>query len=180
HTVGGLGRRDPRELEEFLGRHAARHLHAIAHNRDPRRVRRGRRRRSIGSQSAFGRRRRTRDDLDALLVTLVDRVMRRLRSKGRAGRTVTLRLRFDDYSRATRSRTLPHPCAGTGTVLAAARALLERAIPTIEQRGITLLGITVANLTDHAQLELPLDRPDRPSDAALDAAMDEIRERFGR
>jgi DNA polymerase IV len=176
HTVGELGRRDPDELETFLGRHAARHLHAIAHNRDPRRVRRGRRRRSIGSQSAFGRRHRTRADLDALLITLVDRVMRRLRAKERGGRTVTLRLRFDDYTRATRSRTLPHPTAGTGAVLAAARALLDGAIPLIEQRGITLLGITVANLTDHAQLELPLDR--RP-DAALDAAMDEIRERFG-
>jgi DNA polymerase IV len=176
HTVGELGRRDPDELEHFLGRHAARHLHAIAHNRDPRRVRRGRRRRSIGTQSAFGRRHRTRADLDALLVTLVDRVMRRLRAKDRGGRTVTLRLRFDDYSRATRSRTLPHPTAGTGAVLAAARALLDRAIPTIERRGITLLGITVANLADHAQLELPLDRwPDE----ALDAAMDEIRERFG-
>ena len=176
HTVGELGRRDPGELEIFLGRHAARHLHAIAHNRDPRRVRRGLRRRSIGSQSAFGRRHRTRADLDALLVTLVDRVMRRLRAKERGGRTVTLRLRFDDYTRATRSRTLPHPTAGTGAVLAAARALLDGAIPLIERRGITLLGITVANLTDHAQLELPLDRP---PDAALDAAIDEIRERFG-
>jgi DNA polymerase IV len=175
-TVGELGRRDPDELELFLGRHAARHLHAIAHNRDPRRVRRGRRRRSIGTQSAFGRRHRTRADLDALLVTLVDRVMRRLRAKDRGGRTVTLRLRFDDYSRATRSRTLPHPTAGTGAVLAAARALLEGAFPTIERRGITLLGITVANLTGHAQLELPLDGP---PDEALDAAMDEIRERFG-
>lgn len=176
HTVGELGRRDPDELGIFLGRHAARHLHGIAHNRDQRRVRRGRRRRSIGSQSAFGRRHKTRADLDALLVTLVDRVMRRLRAKDRGGRTVTLRLRFDDYSRATRSRTLPHPTAGTGAVLAAARALLDRAIPTIERRGITLLGITVANLTDHAQLELPFDRP---PDEGLDAAMDEIRERFG-
>ncbi|HMA26773.1 MAG TPA: DNA polymerase IV, partial [Solirubrobacterales bacterium] len=176
HDVGELGRRDPNELKIFLGWHAARHLHAIAHNRDPRRVRRGRRRRSIGSQSAFGRGHRTRADLDALLVTLVDRVMRRLRAKDRAGRTVTLRLRFDDYSRATRSRTLSHPTAGTGAVLAAARVLLDGAIPMIERRGISLLGITVANLTDHAQLELPLDRP---PDAALDAAMDEIRERFG-
>jgi DNA polymerase IV len=176
HTVGELGRRDPEELQLFLGRHAARHLHAIAHNRDPRRVRRGRRRRSIGTQSAFGRRHKTHADLEALLVTLVDRVMRRLRAKDRGGRTVTLRLRFGDYSRATRSRTLPHPTDGTGAVLAAARALLDRALPMIERRGITLLGITVANLTHHSQLELPLDR--RP-DEALDAAMDEIRERFG-
>jgi DNA polymerase-4 len=89
---------------------------------------------------------------------------------------VTLRFRFGDFSRATRSRTLAHPTAGTGAILAAARALLAAAGPLIERRGITLLGITVANLSDEAQLELPLE----PSvDPALDLAIDEIRRRFG-
>jgi DNA polymerase-4 len=175
-TVGELGRRDVGELELYLGGHAARHLHAIAHNRDPRRVRRGQRRRSIGTQSAFAGGGRSGRDLDELLVTLVDRVTRRARAANRAGRTVTLRFRFGDFSRATRSRTLPHPTAGTGTVLAAARALLEAARSLIERRGITLLGIAVANLSDEAQLELPLE-PE--VDPALDLAIDEIRERFG-
>jgi DNA polymerase IV len=109
-------------------------------------------------------------------VTLVDRVTRRARSANRAGRTVTLRLRFGDFSRATRSRTLAHPTAGTGTILAAARALLAATRPLIERRGITLLGITVANLSDQAQLELPLEPR---VDPALDLAIDEIRTRFG-
>jgi DNA polymerase-4 len=177
HTVGELGRRDEAELRLFLGSHAARHLHAIAHNRDPRRVRRGRRRRSIGSQSAFAGASKSRADLDALLVALVDRVAQRVRAANRAGRTVTLRLRFGDFSRASRSRTLPHATAGTATIQAAARALLARAMEMIERRGITLLGITVANLTDYAQLELPLERH---SDPALDQAIDEVRNRFGR
>ena len=175
-TIGELGRRDPLELAMFLGNHVARHLHAVAHNRDPRRVRGGRRRRSIGTQSAFAGGGRSRSDLDALLVTLVDRVTRRARAANRAGRTVTLRFRFGDFSRATRSRTLSHPTAGTGTILAAARALLAAAAPTIERRGITLLGIAVANLSDQAQLELPLEPR---VDPALDLAIDEIRERFG-
>jgi DNA polymerase IV len=175
-TIGELGRRDPAELEMFLGGHAARHLHAIAHNRDPRRVRSGRRRRSIGTQSAFAGGGRTRYDLDALLVTLVDRVTRRARASNWAGRTVTLRFRFADFSRATRSRTLAHPSAGTGTILAAARTLLAASRPMIERRGVTLLGITVANLSHEAQLELPLDPR---IDPALDLAIDEIRKRFG-
>jgi DNA polymerase-4 len=179
HTVGELARRSEGELALSLGSHAARHLHAIAHNRDPRPVRRGRRRQSIGSQSAFGGSAKTRADLEALLVALVDRVTRRMRSSGRAGRTVTLRLRFRDFSRASRSRTLLHPTARTGAILAAARTLLARANPMIEQRGITLLGVTVANLAGRgcgAQLELPLDRP---LEATLDAAIDEVRDRFG-
>ena len=175
-TIGDLGRRDPAELGMFLGTHAARHLHAVAHNRDPRRVRRGRRRRSIGTQSAFAGGGRSSSELDELLVTLVDRVTRRARAANRAGRTVTLRFRFGDFSRATRSRTLAHPTAGTGTILAAARALLAAARPMVEHRGITLLGITVANLSTEAQLELPLDPR---VDPALDRAIDEIRERFG-
>jgi DNA polymerase-4 len=160
----------------FLGGHAARHLHAIANRRDPRRVRRGRPRRSIGTQSAFAGGGRSGSDLDALLVTLVDRVTRRARAANRAGRTVTLRFRFADFSRATRSRTLPHPTAGTGAILAAGRALLAASRPVIERRGITLLGITVANLSTEAQLELPLEPQVNP---ALDLAIDEIRERFG-
>ena len=177
HTVGELAGRNEAELALFLGPHAARHLLAIAHNRDPRRVRGGRRRRSMGSQSAFGRAGKSRAELEALLVALVDRVTRRMRASNRAGRTVTLRLRFDDFSRATRSRTLPHATAGTGAILAATRALLANAMPMIERRGITLLGVAVANLADHAQLELPLDGP---PDGALDDAIDEVRERFGR
>ncbi len=175
-TIGELGRRDPAELEMFLGAHAARHLHAVAHNRDPRRVRRGKGRRSIGTQSAFAGGGRSQSELDALLVTLVDRVTRRARAANRAGRTVTLRFRLGDFSRITRSRTLPHPTAGTGAILAAGRALLAAARPLIERRGVTLLGITVANLSDQAQLELPLEPR---LDPALDLAIDEIRKRFG-
>ena len=175
-TIGQLGRRDEWELAGFLGRHAAHHLHSIAHRHDPRPVRRGRRRRSIGTQSAFAGGRKSRADLDALLVTLVDRVTRRARAANRAGRTVTLRFRFGDFSRATRSRTLLHPTAGNGAILAAARLLLAAAEPLMESRGLTLLGITVANLSEHAQLELPLDPR---LDPALDLAIDEIRKRFG-
>jgi DNA polymerase IV len=175
-TIGELERRDEWELALFLGAHAARHLHAIAQRRDPRRVRRGPPRRSIGTQSAFAGGGRSGSDLDALLVSLVDRVTRRARAANRAGRTVTLRFRFADFSRATRSRTLPHPTAGTGAILAAARTLLAAARPMIERRGITLLGITVANLSHEAQLELPLDPR---VDPALDLAIDEIRKRFG-
>jgi DNA polymerase IV len=179
HTVGELARRGEAELGLFLGPAAARHLHAVSRNRDPRPVRPGRRRGSFGSQSALGGAPRSRGDLEARLVALVDRVTRRMRSSRRAGRTVTLRLRFGDFSRATRSRTLPHPTAGTGTILAASRTLLSTAMPMIERRGITLLGVAVSNLAPRGcgdQLELPLDHQ---SDPALDAAIDEVRERFG-
>jgi DNA polymerase-4 len=178
-TVGELSRRDEGELGLFLGRAAARHLHAISRNRDPRPVRRGRRRGSFGSQSALGGRPRTRGELEAVLVALVDRVTRRMRAARRAGRTVTVRLRFADFSRATRSRTLPQPTAGSGTVLAAATYLLERATPLIERRGITLLGVAVSSLVPGwggVQLELELARR---SAWALDLALDEIRDRFG-
>ena len=89
-----------------------------------------------------------------------------------------LRLRFGDFSRATRSHTLPQATASTRTVLAAARGLLAAAMPMIERRGLTLLGVAVSNLDDEraVQLALPLDRR---SGAALDAALDEVRDRFG-
>jgi len=177
-TVGQVARLAEAALVSMLGQAAGRHLHALAHNRDPRRVRGGRRRRSIGAQRALGRSPRSWNAVDAVLVGLVDRLARRLRAARRVCRTVTLRLRFDDFSRATRSHTLPEATAQTQTILATARGLLATAMPMIESQGITLLGVAFANLQDDGaiQLALPLDRS-RAS--ALDAALDDIRDRFG-
>jgi DNA polymerase-4 len=177
-TVGQLARTSEPVLEALLGRAVGRHLYALANNRDPRPVRRGRRRRSIGSQHALGRSPRSSAEIDADLVGIVDRVTRRLRAARRVGRTVVLRLRFNDFSRATRSHTFPHPTAQTSTILAAARDLLAVAQPLIEHRGLTLIGMSIANLSDDLPLQLclPLD-PD--NGALLDAALDEIRDRYG-
>jgi DNA polymerase-4 len=165
-------------LVTVLGRAAGRHLHALAHNRDPRPVGRRRRRRSIGSQRALGRRPRSAEELDAVLIGLADRVTRRMRAAGRRGRTVVLRLRFDDFSRATRSHTMLRPTAETQSILAAARDLLGAASPEIGRRGLTLIGIAVTNLGDERTLqeELPLWAPGW---SALDAALDEVRDRYG-
>ncbi len=177
-TVGQVAQLAEPVLVSMLGRASGRHLHALAHNRDPRPVQVGRRRGSIGSQRALGRSPKTHEAVDAVLVALVDRVTRRLRAAGRVGRTVVLRLRFDDFSRATRSHTLPYATAHTETVLATARALLATAMPMIERQGLTLVGVAVANLENDlpAQLTLPFDRY---SGGALDAVLDEVRARFG-
>jgi DNA polymerase-4 len=176
-TVGEVAALPEATLVEILGRATGRHLHALAHNRDPRRVR-GRRRRSMGAQRALGRRPRSPASLDAVVVALVDRLSRRLRKAHRTCRTVVLRLRFDDFSRATRSRTLSAPTSQTRAVLAAVRGLLAAAMPTIARRGLTLVGVTLANLDDDGvlQLELPFER--RPP-AVLDLALDEVRDRYG-
>jgi DNA polymerase IV len=177
-TVGQVAELAEPTLEALLGRASGRHLHALAHNRDPRPVQARRRRGSMGAQRSLGRRPKTLEDVDGALVGLVDRVTRRMRVAGRAGRTVVLRLRFDDSSRATRSHTLSHATAGTQTVLTTARGLLSGAVPLIEQQGITLVGVAVCNLDDGraVQLALPLEHH---SSEALDAALDEVRARFG-
>ncbi|HEY7564940.1 MAG TPA: DNA polymerase IV, partial [Acidimicrobiia bacterium] len=104
-TVGEVAQLAERTLVALLGRAVGHQLHALAHNRDPRSVVVGRRRGSIGSQSALGRRKRSAAEIDERLVAIVDRVTRRMRKAERVGRTVTLRLRFDDFTRATRSHT---------------------------------------------------------------------------
>ncbi|WP_436491816.1 DNA polymerase IV [Actinokineospora sp. HUAS TT18] len=177
-TVGEVADLSESALMSMLGRASGRHLHALAHNRDPRRVRVGQRRRSIGSQRALGRRPRTADDLDATLVAIADRLGRRLRAAHRVCRTVTLRLRFADYTRATRSHTLAQATAETDQLLSAARKLLRAALPMIFDQGCTLIGLTLANLSrdDAVQLALPFDSG-APLD--LDEAIDSLRDRFG-
>jgi DNA polymerase-4 len=177
-TVGEVAMLAESTLVSMLGAASGRHLHALAHNRDPRPVVVGRRRRSIGSQCALGRSRRAPGAVDAVVLGLVDRVTRRMRVAGRVGRTVTLRLRFDDFSRATRSHTLPRATAETRPILTTMRGLLHDAQPMIRDRGLTLVGLAVGNLSDAGavQLVLPFDRS---SAGALDAALDDVRERFG-
>jgi DNA polymerase-4 len=177
-TVGEVAQLAEASLVSMLGRASGRHLHALAHNRDPRPVQVGRRRRSIGSQRALGWARKTPDAVDAALVGLVDRVTGRMRVADRVGRTVVLRLRFDDFSRATRSHTLPRPTAHTETILATARVLLTTAMPMIERQGLTLVGISVGNLDDSGAIQLALPF-DGHCGGALDAALDDVRERFG-
>ena len=177
-TVGEVARLPQGALVSMLGLASGRHLHALAHNYDPRPVQVGRRRRSMGSQRALGRSYTSPADVDATAVALVDRVTRRMRDAGRVGRTVVLRLRFDDFSRVTRSHTMPRATAHTRAILAAVRELVATALPLIERRGITLVGIAVTNLDDSGAVQLPL-----PFDGlvagALDTALDDVRQRFG-
>jgi DNA polymerase-4 len=178
-TVAELAAMPERYLVSILGRARGRHLYAIAQNDDRRRVRSGTRRRSVGSQSALGPRPRSAEEIETVLVSLVDRVTRRMRAKGRVGRTVTLRLRFGDYSRATRSLTLGQATSTMRTVLVAAKALLDGARPLIGERGLTLIGVAVTDVSmPRAGVQLPLALGGR-DDTALDAAVDRARDRFG-
>jgi len=177
-TVGEVADLGEPALVSILGRASGRHLHALAHNRDPRPVDTGRRRRSIGSQQALGRRARSDDELDAILAGTVDRLARRLRGGHRVCRTVMLRLRFADFTRVTRSHSLAEATAHTETILGTARGLLVAALPLIREKGLTLLGLSLANLQDDraVQLALPFTAGSGPR---LDATLDAVRGRFG-
>ncbi|MFB2581371.1 DNA polymerase IV [Herbiconiux sp. P15] len=192
-TVGQLAELEAATAERLLGRAAGAHLHALARLRDPRPVDTTRRRRSIGSQRALGNRPRTADELDLFLTQIVDRLARRLRDGDRVCRSVVLRLRFGDYAKATRSRTLRSPTDVTAVLLTVARELLVSAQPEIAARGITLIGLSLSHLapTGSLQPELPIDWNDtgprgsarldtaRVDTRSLDTVLDAVRDRFG-
>jgi DNA polymerase-4 len=177
-TVGQLAELEEASAERLLGKATGAHLHALAKLRDPRPVNATRRRGSIGSQRALGSRPRTAEELDLILTQIVDRLARRLRDGDRTCRTIVLRLRFGDFARATRSRTLGFPSDRTSVLLTVARGLLAAAQPEIAERGITLIGISLSQLgrTDSFQPELPIDWDDG---APLDTVLDAVRDRFG-
>jgi DNA polymerase-4 len=176
NTVGDVAGVGEAGLIELLGRGSGRHLHALAHARDPRRVRPARRRRSVGAQRALGIRVRPRTEIAATLLGLIDRVTRRLRRGNRRCRTVVLRLRFGDYTRATRSQTMLTPTDRTGAIRETAEQLLHSAWPLIDRRGLTLIGVALTNLCEGSgsQLVLPFG-----SEAELDRTLDRLRDRFG-
>lgn len=176
-TVGDVAQMFESELVQLLGQGAGRHLHALAHNRDPRRVETAKHSSSMGAQHAIGRGDHSPAELDLALLTLVDRLTRRMRAAGRTGRTVTLRLRFGDFTRSTSSHTLDRPTAHTLTVLDVTRQLLASRAGAIKDKGITLIGVSLSALDDQPeQLALPLHVT---SGAELDEAIDAVRDKFG-
>jgi DNA polymerase-4 len=191
HTIGELAEMSPRALESLLGHAVGARLAALAVNEDPRRIATAERARSVGAQSAIGRRQPTPELVTEVLSHLADRVAGRLRAKRRAGRTVTVRVRFGGMRSVTRSVTLPGPVAATLTLTEVAEQLAWQAIRDQQAAvEISLLAISVSNLAvQHAiQLELPVppDDPRRPGSAlgsarwALDTSIDAVRDRFGR
>lgn len=178
-TAGDVASLPEQVLAGALGRAAGRHLFAVVHGRTPERVVTGRARGSIGAQRAIGRGPHSPEFVRAALLGLVDRVCRRMRRAHRTAGTVVLRLRFDDYTRATRSRSFLHNTTSGADVAAAAVALLEAAEPLIRERGVTLVGIALTRLDSDAVVQpaLPLDGPDL---GQLDVAVDAVSERFGK
>jgi DNA polymerase-4 len=178
-TVADVAELGEPMLASLVGRAMGHRLFALSHNVDARRVQTGVRRRSVGAQRALGRGRHAPEEVDATVVTLVDRITRRMRTAGRTGRTVVLRMRFDDFGRATRSRTLRRATSSTEPLLAAARDLVAGSAPLIAERGLTMIGFSVANIDRFGaqQLELPFDRS--TDYTALDTAVDQVRQRYG-
>ncbi|TYL50989.1 DNA polymerase IV [Agromyces mariniharenae] len=177
-TVGQLAELEAAAAERLLGKATGAHLHALARLRDPRPVDSTHRRGSIGSQRALGTRPRSPEELDVILTQIIDRLARRLRDRDRACRTVVLRLRYGDFARATRSRTLRTATDRTSVLLAIAQGLLAGAQPRIADRGITLIGVSFSQLAraDSLQPELPIDWEDGER---LDTVLDAVRDRFG-
>ncbi|WP_084102094.1 DNA polymerase IV [Demequina sp. NBRC 110051] len=181
YTVGQLAELEAATAERWLGKAAGVRLHALARLRDPRPVETTKRHESIGSQRALGDRPYTGGDLELIVTQIVDGLAKRLRDRGSSCSTVVLRLRFGDFAKATRSHTLSAPTDRTEVVLGVAQRLLAAAGPEIAHRGVTLVGVSLAQLTSAGmvQLELPFDGSDGDDGARIDSALDAVRDRFG-
>ncbi|HEX2153575.1 MAG TPA: DNA polymerase IV [Acidimicrobiia bacterium] len=187
-TVGDIAAAPVDALAGWLGRSSAEHLSALAANRDPRPVRPRARSKSIGSQQALGRGLTDMEELDKVVLSLSERIGRRLRNKGREGRTVNLRARFPGGRIVSRSETLDAPISGTDAIDKVARRLLRAAMDDPSE-AVTLVGLSVSGLMDGAgiQMELGWDEGDvekagslaADAGAAVDRQIDEIRRRFG-
>lgn len=196
--VGDIARTRPGLLAELVGERVGGHLSELAAGHDPRPVEPREPRRSIGAQSAFPAGSRTFEAVGSLVASLTDRVCGRLRRSGQSCRTVTLGLRYADFSRASRSRTLGFPTDRTGTLLEAVNSLLRGCRAEIDGRGLTLVSVSLSGLGPAGEVQLALPIADEagrngPGDAdetagsglpgrdpgALDAALDQVRRRFG-
>lgn len=181
-TVADVAELSESALGSMVGGAMGRQLYALSRNIDRRRVTTGVRRRSVGAQRALGRAGNTlsANEIDAVVVNLIDRITGRMRAAGRTGRTVVLRLRFDDFGRATRSRTLPWATSSTAPLLATARGLVAEAASLIAQRGLTLIGFAVSGIDRSGSQQLMLPFGGDTNRLAIDAVIDRVRDRYGK
>jgi len=152
-TAGDVAELPEPVLRGVLGPAAGAHLFAVVHGRTPDRVVTEHARGSVGAQRALGVGPHTRDEVRAALLGLVDRVCRRLRAAHRTARTVVLRLRFADFTRATRSHSLRFGTNATDELRDAALGLLHHAEPLLRARGITLVGVALSGLATDAAVQ---------------------------
>ncbi len=146
HTIGDLARADLGLLQTHFGRNYAAWLHEAAHGRDDRPVVTEAERKSISRETTFERDlhpRQDRAELTAILVALCDRVAADLQALGVRGRTVGIKLRYEDFRTLTRDHTLHEPLDDPRDLLAASRECLRRA-PL--DRPLRLLGVRVSAL----------------------------------
>ena len=188
-TIGDIADTPTAALASMLGSGAADHLHALASNRDPRRVERTHKAKSLSAQSAMRPQIRSMEDLHPVLQRLTDRVASRLRKKQRSARTVTIKVRFGDLSSVTRSATVQTPTASTGAIVDIAKPLLQKVLDEYPKYETTLLSVAATGLgvNEPIQLALGVDdaglgggTPDEIESDALDRSVDELRKRYGR
>ncbi len=187
-TIGELAEASPALLASRVGPGRARHLRALAWNRDPRGVVPGRRASSVAAQRAFGGDHRDDTYLRGILSRLSSRVGGRLRRSGRAGRTLTVRARFHDFRSITRATTMRTATASTAVLYRTAVDSTRGILDEYPNQGLSLLGISMSNLVAASplQLELPIFDDDLVGGSprelelqALDAAVDDLRDRYG-
>jgi len=164
-TVGELAAMEPESLERYLGRAAGRHLSELSRGIDDRPVEPEQEAKSIGHEETFATDLWDLEDLHQRLQRMVDASATALRKADRGARTVTIKLRFGDFTQITRSHTLDGPVDATPAVGAVAAALLESVDLS---KGVRLLGVSLSGLADPGggtQLRLDLDEPAPPADA---------------
>lgn len=148
-----------RSVEDLVNRfgNQGRTLHALSRGIDERPVHNQREPKSRGSETTFEGDVTSEARLSLELGRLAEDVSRRLGRLGRAGRTVTLKVRYSDFTTITRSRTLSAPTQDGATIARAAQELLTTATEAGE-RPIRLMGVNVSSLNQDdtpIQLKLP-------------------------
>ncbi len=185
-TIGDLARTPDVALAAALGATHTHDLKGLARGEDPREVVPDEAAKSIGAEDTFGEDLRGARALDRELLSQAGRVGRRLRAAGVAGRVVTVKVKYADFTVVTRRVTLDRPTDDDHAILAAARTLLARADLT---RPVRLTGISVSGFAEEAE-RAQLDlfgggagaTPPPPEDGrrrALNAALDRLADRFG-
>lgn len=176
-TVGDLAALTEQSVQSAVGKAVGKHLHALSRGVDPRKVESDVGPKSISHEETFAHDKHDVAQLEADLVRMADGVAGRLRKADIGARTVTLKIRFGDFQTITRSATLSQPSDSGVEIAREARSLLDK---VLVRQGVRLLGVSATGLQPITGRQLSFDDVDTgPAWSEADAAVDEIRRKFG-
>ena len=177
-NVADIANTPVKTLARVVGQAAAEHLYELSWGRDPREVTPNQAEKSIGAERTFESDIDDPEEILAQILDLSNKVAKRLRAANYFSRTITIKVRFADFTSVTRSKSLPSSTDLATDIYATSKSLFEAM--HLQRARIRLVGVRATGLVPTSESSVQLEFSERDSGwREAEEAMDQVSLKFG-